>query len=293
MDKLHVWKANIPRTLEITESEIDSLENDLKLLTTDVGGSCPSPAAICCLSTEPSGKNMEENSGPNKKADDCLEVLEHNRVEDLDKESPGTAAQQHLKRVLTFKFQAFQHSWKEDLHLLTLKKCGSKSYKKLEYTNHQKRYSRLTYPGHKTSEDADLRDVDSLSVSKMEISETVSGAVLPTESCNLKDTPPITEPASGNNHQYIVFLYTDGAEWRIYPYYMVWGLSLCLFQGHVQIDQLLAEKGNHMDTSGRIRLMIEVKLSPRPSICSIRRHGKNRRVHDGVSVASGNFLAAK
>nr|GEY43987.1 SANT/Myb domain, homeodomain-like protein [Tanacetum cinerariifolium] len=49
---------------------------------------------------------------------------------------------------------------------------------------------------HKTSEDADLRDVDSLSVSKMEISETVSGAVLPTESCNLKDTPPITEPAS-------------------------------------------------------------------------------------------------
>ncbi|GJS68993.1 probable amino-acid acetyltransferase NAGS1, chloroplastic isoform X1 [Tanacetum coccineum] len=146
---------------------------------------------------------------------------------------------------------------------------------------------------HKTSEDADLRDVDSLSVSKMEISETVSGAVLPTESCNLKDTPPITEPASGNNHQYIVFLYTDGAEWRIYPYYMVWGLSLCLFQGHVQIDQLLAEKGSHMDTAGRIRLMIEAKLSPGPSICSVRRHGKNRRVHDGVSVASGNFLAAK
>nr|GEY35099.1 hypothetical protein [Tanacetum cinerariifolium] len=47
-----------------------------------------------------------------------------------------------------------------------------------------------------TSEDADLRDVDSLSVSKMEI-ETVSGAVLPTKCCNLKDTSPITEPASG------------------------------------------------------------------------------------------------
>ncbi|GKC05799.1 hypothetical protein Tco_0997409, partial [Tanacetum coccineum] len=64
MDKLHVWKANIPRTLEITESEIDSRENNLKLLTPDVGGSCPSPAAKCCLPTDPSGKNMEENAGP-------------------------------------------------------------------------------------------------------------------------------------------------------------------------------------------------------------------------------------
>ncbi|KAK9061244.1 hypothetical protein SSX86_018424 [Deinandra increscens subsp. villosa] len=42
MDKLQVWKADISKTLEITESEIDSLEPELKSLVSDEA-SCPMP----------------------------------------------------------------------------------------------------------------------------------------------------------------------------------------------------------------------------------------------------------
>ncbi|XP_071705873.1 uncharacterized protein [Rutidosis leptorrhynchoides] len=58
MDKLQVWKADISRSLEITESEIDSLEIELKSLKSD-RGSCPISSSSRFLLKECNNKNIQ------------------------------------------------------------------------------------------------------------------------------------------------------------------------------------------------------------------------------------------
>lgn len=80
--------------------------------------------------------------------------------------------------------------------------------------------------------------------------------------------------------------------WSRWIYYFFLTGSEAKYVGRYRItdpDSLEAA----MDTSGRIRLIIEAKLSPGPSLTGVRRHGENSRWHDSVGVAGGNFLAAK
>ncbi|XP_019441944.1 PREDICTED: uncharacterized protein LOC109346696 [Lupinus angustifolius] len=116
MNKLLIWKADISKVLEMTESEIDSLETELKSLKSECGDRCPCPAAALgsqrvCRNEKP----REEHSGVSDKVllPEPLKIISsdgplvderplstnlhssHENGKDEDIDSPGTT---------TFKF---------------------------------------------------------------------------------------------------------------------------------------------------------------------------------------------
>ncbi|XP_022765349.1 LOW QUALITY PROTEIN: uncharacterized protein LOC111310302 [Durio zibethinus] len=112
ISKLLLWKGDVLKALEMTESEIDSLENELKLLKGDSGSRCPCPAISSSLPVEENGKACEEQEAVSSmipqpallKIDTCGDALEklpvcngllvevNADVKDGDFDSPGTVS---------------------------------------------------------------------------------------------------------------------------------------------------------------------------------------------------------
>lgn len=120
MNKLLIWKGDISKVLEVTESEIDLLENELKMLNSVSGVSCPRPAASSSLPVEDSDKSCKEqatainwitrpaplhifSSGvtdPEKLALGNREQGEScGIVKDQDMDSPGTATSKFVEQL--------------------------------------------------------------------------------------------------------------------------------------------------------------------------------------------------
>ncbi|XP_031279817.1 uncharacterized protein LOC116138238 isoform X1 [Pistacia vera] len=124
MNKLLILKGDILKTLEVTESEIDSLETELKSLKSELGSSCPCPATSSSLSVEGNTDNLKEQGtasnliarpaplqidscgeGLLDKMPDCSHVLEeaHANVKDEDVDSPGTATSKFVEPLTEVK----------------------------------------------------------------------------------------------------------------------------------------------------------------------------------------------
>ncbi|XP_061975697.1 uncharacterized protein LOC133697254 isoform X3 [Populus nigra] len=118
MNKVLVWKGDISKALELTESEIDSLENELKSMKFEYGSRCPWPAASSPLfvsDVKPcSVQGVASNTVPRpsplqvasrgdgivEKVPLCNGGLEvHGDVKDDDIDSPGTATSKLVEPV--------------------------------------------------------------------------------------------------------------------------------------------------------------------------------------------------
>ncbi|XP_017984688.1 PREDICTED: uncharacterized protein LOC18586364 isoform X1 [Theobroma cacao] len=118
MNKLLLWKGDVLKALEMTESEIDSLENELKTLKANSGSRYPCPATSSSLPMEENGRACEEleaisNMIPRPaplKIDPCGDALEEKvplcngvleevnaDAKDGDIDSPGTATSKFVE----------------------------------------------------------------------------------------------------------------------------------------------------------------------------------------------------
>ncbi|XWS07924.1 hypothetical protein CRYUN_Cryun41cG0033400 [Craigia yunnanensis] len=117
INKLLLWKGDVLKALEMTESEIDSLENELKSLKGDPGSRCQCPATSS-FPVEENGKACEEQEAVSNmiprpiplKIDPCGNALEEKLplcndgreevmadVKDGDIDSPGTATSKFVE----------------------------------------------------------------------------------------------------------------------------------------------------------------------------------------------------
>ncbi|XP_022745646.1 uncharacterized protein LOC111295980 isoform X2 [Durio zibethinus] len=118
INKLLLLKGDVLKALEINESEIDSLENELKSLKGDSGSRCQCPATSSSLPVEENGKACQEleavsNMIPRPaplKIDPCGDALEEKLplcngvleeinadIKDGDIDSPGTATSKFVE----------------------------------------------------------------------------------------------------------------------------------------------------------------------------------------------------
>ncbi|KAL0452175.1 UNVERIFIED_CONTAM: hypothetical protein Slati_1195600 [Sesamum latifolium] len=123
MNKLLVWKVDILKALEVTESEIDSLETEFKTLAAEPRCCCPCPAASSVLPGECNVKPYQEQVtassftvGPTPlmvvSSQDMIENRsaapedEHVMLKDREIDSPGSATSK-LVEVLPSGVDAF------------------------------------------------------------------------------------------------------------------------------------------------------------------------------------------
>ncbi|XP_061374508.1 uncharacterized protein LOC133316746 isoform X2 [Gastrolobium bilobum] len=116
MNKLLAWKADISKVLEVTETEIDLLENELKSLKSESGDRFPYSAAVGSLLVYFNEKSCDEHVGGSVKVarpeslqivssdDPNVEMLHSTNLHDIhdngkedDIDSPGTATSKFVE----------------------------------------------------------------------------------------------------------------------------------------------------------------------------------------------------